>query len=184
MKKIFLFAILALGLVSCSSLKTLTSTSGGEEKQSAAALSSALESVDQKVPQYVSQIFQDSATDQKIVAGILKELRDPIQGYSAQLFDEWVNYSNLHANKKNAEYQSYDMKLSSAKGDLSKQISDAINSNLPKYFAEEKKGFKTCRASKSASDCRTAFVDGMEKSISRVVEDKVKRYLKERLDKL
>lgn len=183
MKKIFVFITLALELVSCSSLKTLSNTSG-EEKQSAAALSSALESVDAKVPQYVSQIFSDSMTDRKIVENILLELKDPIAGYSGQLFDEWVNYSNSNASKKNAEYQTYAMKLSSAKGDLSKQISDAINQSLPKIFETEKKSFKTCRSSKSAGTCRVDFVNGMEKSISKVVEDKVKKYLKDRLDKL
>lgn len=168
-------------LMGCSTLQTIV---GGPEKQNAAALSTALEAINGKVPQYVGQIFSDSMTNDKIVEAILLELKDPIKGYSAQLFDEWVAYSNTNSSKKNSEYESYSMKLSSAKGDLSKQVSEAINQKLPKYFADEKKAFKVCRSTGSAATCKESFVNGIQKSISKTIEDKIRKYLKERLDKL
>jgi len=182
MKKFFVIMMASSLLMGCGTLQNIVNT--GPEKQSAAALSAALDAINSKVPQYVGQIFADSMTNEQIVGNILRELKDPLKGYSAQLFDEWVNYSNLNSGKKNSEYKSYQMKLSSAKGDLSKQISEAINQKLPGYFTVEKKAFKTCRTTGSAGACKVAFVDGIEKSISKTIEDKVRKYLKERLDKL
>ncbi len=182
MKKFFVIMFSATMLMGCGTLQNIVNT--GPEKQSAAALSTALEAINAKVPQYVGQIFADSMTNEKIVESILQELREPLKGYSAQLFDEWVNYSNSNSSKKNSEYTSYTMKLSSAKGDLSKQVSEAINQKLPGYFTTEKKAFKTCRSTSSAGTCKEAFVNGIQKSISKTIEEKIKKYLKERLDKL
>jgi hypothetical protein len=180
MKKFFVIIISASLLIGCGTLKNLV----GPEKKSAKSLSTALETINAKVPQYVSQIFTDSMTNEKIITSILLELREPLKGYSEQLYEEWVTYSNANSGKKNSEYATYTMQLTSAKGDLSKLVSDKINGKLPRYFTEGKTKFKSCRSTSSADTCKQEFVNGIQKNLSTTIEETIKKYLEDRLKKL
>jgi len=180
MKKFFVIIISASLLIGCGTLKNLV----GPEKKSAKSLSTALEAINAKVPQYVSQIFADSMTNEKIIASILQELKEPLKGYSEQLYEEWVTYSNNNSGKKNSEYISYSMQLTSARGDLSKLVSDKINGKLPRYFTEGKTKFKSCRSTSSADTCKQEFVNGIQKNLSATIEETIKKYLEDRLKKL
>ena len=181
MKNIWILVLMSVVLTSCGTMKF-----GNGSSSSSLALSSAIQAVDAKVPQYVSQIFADSMDNKKIIAQIVKELQEPIKGFSRQLFDEWVKYSNENSKKSNENYITYKMALPKVKkgGELTRLLSEAINASLEKKKQKSKRDFKSCREHNSAGECTERFVNGLQKSISDIVEKQVEKYLKERLQKL
>jgi len=176
---ILLTLIALVGLNSCASLKSGTTSDSAVGK-----LSAAIETIDVKVPQFVTSVFSDSLTIEGITKQHIKDLQDPLNGFAGEMFTEWQTYSQSNANRDNDKYISYKLSLPKARGPLSKRIVAAVNSQLVKVFDDQRKEFKKCRENGTTERCRTQFVEKTTKQLSALIEKVIRAYYQERLNKL